>query len=232
MFSQSISLIPLEFRFGTPKSEFSDVENPQIYIFTSKFQFFFYQNLDFVLGSTLHTALQELNKEIEIANSPDKIDVARRRVVEIDRLGGRSDEQNRDQNDRRFDSNGDEEDAGRKSSGSSHGMGSIERALKIGERNHSSSDVCRDMRRQDFANDKVDRNQNQEFAEDRENADPNKNVTAGGNFQGVSKMDRYEVSQVEEKFGEQNFRVLTLALGADAVAKSILQGMSNSFWDV
>ena len=50
MFSKSISLIPLEFRFGTPKSEFSDVENPQIYIFTSKFKFFFYTNLDLVLG--------------------------------------------------------------------------------------------------------------------------------------------------------------------------------------
>ena len=31
---------------------------------------------------------------------------------------------------------------------------------------------------------------------------------------------------------QKNFRVLTLALGAGALAKTILQGMSNSFWDV
>ena len=48
--SQSISLIPFEFRFEIPKFEFSDVENPKILIFASKFKFFFDQNLDFVLG--------------------------------------------------------------------------------------------------------------------------------------------------------------------------------------
>ena len=48
--SKSISLISLEFRFETPKFEFSDVENHRIYIFASKFKFFFCQNLDFVLG--------------------------------------------------------------------------------------------------------------------------------------------------------------------------------------
>ena len=44
-------LIPLEYHFETPKFEFNDVENPQIYIFASKFKFFFLdQNLDFELG--------------------------------------------------------------------------------------------------------------------------------------------------------------------------------------
>ena len=33
---------------------------------------------------------------------------------------------------------------------------------------------------------------------------------------------RGRIRHVEEKFGEQNFRVLTLALGADALAKAIL----------
>ena len=47
---KSFSSIPLEFRFEAPKFEFSAVENPQIYIFASKFKYFFNQNLDFVLG--------------------------------------------------------------------------------------------------------------------------------------------------------------------------------------
>ena len=45
-----ISPIPLESHFETLKFGFSDIENPQILIFASKYQFFFYQNLDFVLG--------------------------------------------------------------------------------------------------------------------------------------------------------------------------------------
>ena len=48
--TKMISPIPLEFRFETPKFEFSDVENPQIDIFAPKIKFFFDQNLDFVLG--------------------------------------------------------------------------------------------------------------------------------------------------------------------------------------
>ena len=48
--SKSISLVPLEFRFETPKFEIANIENPQILIFASKFKFFFDQNLDFVLG--------------------------------------------------------------------------------------------------------------------------------------------------------------------------------------
>ena len=36
---KSISLIPFEFRFGTPKFEIAVVENPQIYIFSSKSNF-------------------------------------------------------------------------------------------------------------------------------------------------------------------------------------------------
>ena len=40
----------LEYHFETIKFEISDVENPKIYIFASKFKFFFDQNLDFVLG--------------------------------------------------------------------------------------------------------------------------------------------------------------------------------------
>ena len=42
--------IPLESHFEAQKFDIADVENPKIYIFASKFQFFFYQNLDFVLG--------------------------------------------------------------------------------------------------------------------------------------------------------------------------------------
>ena len=48
--SKSVFLIPLESHFETPKFEFSDIENPKILIFASKFKFFFDQNLDFVLG--------------------------------------------------------------------------------------------------------------------------------------------------------------------------------------
>ena len=48
-FWKSFSLIPLESHFETIKFEFSDLQNPQIYIFAAKLKFFFYQNLDFVL---------------------------------------------------------------------------------------------------------------------------------------------------------------------------------------
>ena len=50
LISKSVFSIPLESPFETPKFEFSDVENPQILIVASKFKFFFYQNLDFLLS--------------------------------------------------------------------------------------------------------------------------------------------------------------------------------------
>ena len=53
LISKSIFPIALESHFETQKSEFSDIENPKIYFFTSKSQFFFDQNLDFVLGRRL-----------------------------------------------------------------------------------------------------------------------------------------------------------------------------------
>ena len=42
--------IPLDFDFGTLKFEFSAPNYIKILIFASKLNFFFYQNLDFVLG--------------------------------------------------------------------------------------------------------------------------------------------------------------------------------------
>ena len=47
---KSVSPFSLESCFETSKLKFSDVENPEILIFASKFKFFFDQNLDFVLG--------------------------------------------------------------------------------------------------------------------------------------------------------------------------------------
>ena len=47
---KSSSLISLESQFETIKFEFSDLKNPEILIFASKLNFFFDQNLDFVLG--------------------------------------------------------------------------------------------------------------------------------------------------------------------------------------
>ena len=69
-FSTSTSLVPLGFRFETPKSDFSVVENLQIYPFTSKFKFLFDRNLDFDLGHQtdcwgfLYSALPELAEKM------------------------------------------------------------------------------------------------------------------------------------------------------------------------
>ena len=82
---KSFCLISFESQFETSKFKFSDVENPQIFIFAVKFKFFFDQNLDFVLGSSVSWLLMPRSSisktPLRLCNSIGLIDAGYRGEV-------------------------------------------------------------------------------------------------------------------------------------------------------